>query len=78
MERIMGYGKITKLNLRFQNNKNLRSSAFICGLFFKNCRFIFRQTISKVKLTYKNKSFFKSGNPDLHLKIEFKPTGADL
>ncbi len=39
-----GYGKITKLNLWFQNNK---ISAFICGLFFKICHFIFRQTLKK-------------------------------
>ncbi len=32
----------------------------------------------KVKLTYKNKPFFKSGNSDLNLKIDFKPTEADL
>jgi hypothetical protein len=78
MERIRGYGKITKPNLRFQSNKNLRLSAFICGLFFKICRFIFRQTISKVKLTYKDESLFKSGNSDLNLKIEFKLSWAGV
>jgi len=36
------------------------------------------ERISKVKLTYKNQSFFKSEFPDLNLKIDFKPTGADL
>lgn len=36
------------------------------------------EIISKVKLTYKNQSPFKSGNPDLQLKIEFKSTWADL
>lgn len=36
------------------------------------------ERISKVKLTYKNKSLFKSGIPDLNLITKFKPTGADL
>ncbi len=42
---LRGYGKITKLNLRFQNNK---ISAFICGSFFKICHFIFHQTLREI------------------------------
>ncbi len=47
---LRGYGKITKLICVSKTIKYLRSSAFICGLFFKICHFIFRQTLTKTEV----------------------------
>ncbi len=56
----------------------LREGGFWIFITRRICRSERMERISTVELTYKNKSFFKSGNSDLNLKIEFKPTEADL